>query len=633
MRALVLRCALTSVQGGLAALAVLAVCAVLRRLRAPSRVLCWLWLAAGLRFLLPGIPLTLPRPQSAPLAKAADTVQALTAPVAAVQNTAVPSPALPAAAVAAAGTVTSAAPWYAQITVWHVLAAIWAAGVLTLAVRAVIGYWRLARRVALAYKTGDGCFTAPEVESPFTLGILHPRIFVPDDLHGPERAAVLRHERTHIARGDTVTKPLFYAIACLHWPNPLVWLAFAQFERTMECACDEAAVRGLVPERRRDYGESILRFAALPRGQVPGSLAFSRGRVKERVVRVLRYRRPGRLVILGCALAALLTGTACMLRPTVAAAVQTPVVNDVPAAPETTPAPEPAAGRTPQAMAGYFCDPLPEHYAISRFAGPYHRGDDLIAGQGSHVAAAAAGVVREAGFDETLGCYIILDHPDAPGGGWATLYAHLEDTVPLVAAGDAVAAGQTLGYVGDSGDSFGIHLHFELYKGGLSLPPRYFTDYGAPYALTAPDGETYETLAASLAPAAPAFAAPLTSYTRFTTPFEAGEHTGLDIAAPQGTPVYAAADGTVTEAGYDSEGEQSRGNYIRILHSGDGDWSTLYAHLDSCAVAAGETVTAGQVIGYVGDSGYAFGSHLHFELLQNGVPVDPEAYVAFPAAE
>lgn len=631
MKALVLRCALASVQGGLAALVVLGVCAVLRRLRAPSRVLCWLWLAVGLRFLLPGIPVTLPCPRSEPLAKAAAAVQSLTAPVTAVQNSNMLSSALPAAPTTATVNQVAAAPWYAGLTVWHVLAAVWASGTLALLLRAVLGYCRLAHRVALAYKTDDGCFTAPGVESPFTLGILRPRIFLPAGLQGPERQAVLRHERTHIARGDTVTKPLFYAIACLHWWDPLVWLALAQFERTMECACDEAAVRGLVPERRRDYGESILRFATLPRGQVPGSLAFSRGRVKERVVRVLRYRRPGRLALLGCALAALLTATACMVQPTVADAVQPLALNNAPAAPAPTAAPATmAADRTPQEMAGYFADPLPDRYAISRFAAAGHQGDDLIAGMGSHVVAAAAGVVREAGFDETLGCYILLDHPDAPGGDWASLYAHLEDTAPLVSAGDAVTAGQTLGYVGDTGEATGIMLHFALYKSDTLLPPRYFTDYGTEYALTAPDGETYETLAANLVPAAPVFAAPVQSYSRFTARFDENGHPGLDIAAPQSTPVYAVAAGTVAEAGYDTVGEQSKGNFVRLLHAGGEDWSTLYAHLDSCAVAAGDTVEAGQVIGYVGDTGYAFGDHLHLELLQNGVPVDPLDFIAFP---
>ena len=84
---------------------------------------------------------------------------------------------------------------------------------------------------------------------------------LPPALQGPDRAAVLRHERTHIRRGDTLTKPLFYALACLHWWNPLAWLAFRQFERAAEQACDEAAVRGATPAERTAYCESLLRFA------------------------------------------------------------------------------------------------------------------------------------------------------------------------------------------------------------------------------------------------------------------------------------------------------------------------------------------------------------------------------------
>lgn len=77
------------------------------------------------------------------------------------------------------------------------------------------------------------------------------------------------HERTHIRRGDPLTKPLFYAVACLHWFNPLAWLAFREFERDMEAACDEAAVRGQSSAARSAYCESILRFAMQGRG-VPG---------------------------------------------------------------------------------------------------------------------------------------------------------------------------------------------------------------------------------------------------------------------------------------------------------------------------------------------------------------------------
>ena len=87
--------------------------------------------------------------------------------------------------------------------------AVWLAGVLVLALRSIAGYWRLRRSVTLACKAPDGCYGGACVAAPFTLGILRPRIYLPDSLQGAARQAVLLHEQTHIRRGDPLTKPLF----------------------------------------------------------------------------------------------------------------------------------------------------------------------------------------------------------------------------------------------------------------------------------------------------------------------------------------------------------------------------------------------------------------------------------------
>ncbi len=97
-------------------------------------------------------------------------------------------------------------------------------------------------------------------------------------------------------------------------------------------------------------------------------------------------------------------------------------------------------------------------------------------------------------------------------------------------------------------------------------------------------------------------------------------HTGIDIPAPQGEAVLAAADGTITEVGYDTE----RGNYLVIDH-GDG-LTTLYGQCRDFTVEAGDIVQAGEMIGAIGATGMATGSHLHFEVRQDGVPQDPVMY-------
>ena len=94
-------------------------------------------------------------------------------------------------------------------------------------------------------------------------------------------------------------------------------------------------------------------------------------------------------------------------------------------------------------------------------------------------------------------------------------------------------------------------------------------------------------------------------------------HGGTDIAAPEGTPILAAADGTVVAATYNAGGY---GFYVKIMHNGT--YSTLYGHCSALLVSAGQTVKQGQVIARVGSTGYSTGPHLHFEVIQNGVRVD-----------
>jgi murein DD-endopeptidase MepM/ murein hydrolase activator NlpD len=101
-------------------------------------------------------------------------------------------------------------------------------------------------------------------------------------------------------------------------------------------------------------------------------------------------------------------------------------------------------------------------------------------------------------------------------------------------------------------------------------------------------------------------------------------HEGIDIGAAQGTPIRAAASGTVTFAGQMS----GYGNVVIVQHAGG--LQTRYAHQSAMSVTAGQTVAAGEVIGAVGATGEATGPHLHFEVRLNGVAVDPAPYLSTP---
>ena len=98
-------------------------------------------------------------------------------------------------------------------------------------------------------------------------------------------------------------------------------------------------------------------------------------------------------------------------------------------------------------------------------------------------------------------------------------------------------------------------------------------------------------------------------------------HSGLDIATTAGTPIVAAAPGYVAWSRYGS----SYGNYVMIIHTNG--YATLYAHMSSAAVSADQYVSRGDVIGYEGTTGFSTGPHLHFEIRENGIPVDPQLYL------
>ena len=626
MRSTVFAFLLLSARGGAAALAAWAVCKLLRRAHAPSRLLCWLWLAVGLRFVLPwGIPLSLPRPQNTQLAAAADTVQELgELPLVA------PPPAVSAPA--------AALPWYARLTPWHALAAVWAVGVAVLAVRGIVGYIKLKCHVALACKTSDGCYSGACVTAPFTLGILRPRVYLPDDLQGTARRAVLLHEQTHIRRRDPLTKPLFYAVACLHWFNPLAWLAFCTFERDMEAACDEAAVRGRPLPERNAYCESLLHFAVQGRS-IPGSLAFGQGSVKERIVHLLHYRRLGAGALAVCAAVVGLSVTACMVRPQVEDAPATAAPPATAETAEPTPAPAPtsvpavAAAALPTldnaANSPRFICPVKYKY-ISRFATNGHRGDDLCAAEGTEIYAAADGVVLAAQEHYSWGNFVEIDHgADANGLRWSTLYAHMQSCA--VQVGQTVTAGQVIGYVGSTGNATGNACHFEMQVNGTLVEPRYFTAYGGSDAAELTQEKADEILAEAVRRAASdqvtaADGAALSGVDLFTLPVapppqvsgydpENG-HPGIDFAAEEGAEVYAVAGGIVTAADYDVE----KGNYVVLDHGGG--LETEYQHLKSSLVSAGQSVVQSQVLGYVGSTGNSTGPHLHFEARQDSAPAD-----------
>lgn len=267
--------------------------------RAPKRFRLLLWAVVGLRLVLPVsiesalslVPSTQTLPENVMYAAAPELNTGIAA-----LNDAI-NPAFTAAF--APEPAASANPLQVLLPVASV---IWLAGAAAMLLWALVSWLRLRRRVAEAVRLEGNMFESERVASPFVLGLIRPRIYLPFGLDEGAREQVLTHERAHIARGDHVIKPLGWLILAVYWYNPLVWLAYALFCRDIELACDERVIRRLPVSGRADYSQALLDLSRPHHGVGACPLAFGESAVKGRVKSVLTYKRPAFWLIMLAAL-------------------------------------------------------------------------------------------------------------------------------------------------------------------------------------------------------------------------------------------------------------------------------------------------------------------------------------------
>lgn len=555
-----------SVSGAAAALVIWLAVLILRQLRAPRAVCCALWLAVLVRLLCPvGFASAISIFNAPGLGHCVEALQGEAAVLGydetawqdtdaagqaglppagphtdisgplpengalfATDAAALAQPAAPDAAIAIGPDEpdtlgTQGTPSLSLRAALPLLALLWLAGALGMALHGLAGAARLRRQVAPAFKVeGEpGVYTGEQIAEPFAFGILRPRICLPLGLTQEEQRIILLHERAHLRRRDNLVKPLFYAALCLHWFNPLAWLAFRGMAGDMEAACDEAVLRAAGGGVKAAYCRSLLRFCG-PRARAAAALSFGEGQVSGRVRAVLGYRRPAFWAAAAAALAAILLAAACMADPIAdrvadriadriadraaepadasgAAGADEPPAQSIPAESgpaDSTPEPgepdgggpdegEPAeglpggdalenteypAGDPGEAAADDpgFVWPVPDYECVTRWMDGYHKGADIVAGAGTPIVAAADGEVITAMDHFSYGNYLVIDH----GDGWRTLYAHCD--ILLVQEGDTVTQGQQIAAVGSTGNTNSNICHFEIYLGGTRLSARDF---------------------------------------------------------------------------------------------------------------------------------------------------------------
>lgn len=184
---------------------------------------------------------------------------------------------------------------------WTVLVGkyMWIVGMSVMFWRFGISLVQMRKKVSTAIPVKDNIYIMNETVSPFVMGILKPRIYLSGDLNEKEQKYIILHEQFHIKRCDHIIKMIAYVALCIHWFNPLVWLAYVLFCKDMEMSCDEAVIKKMGEGIKADYSSSLLALST--RHPIIGiSVDFGEGDTKGRIKNIARFSKikPAVIVVL-----------------------------------------------------------------------------------------------------------------------------------------------------------------------------------------------------------------------------------------------------------------------------------------------------------------------------------------------
>lgn len=209
--------------------------------------------------------------------------------------------------------------WTAQVLntihVWQVLGIIWLVGVVAWSIYGIGSYVTLHCKVLCCEQMEDNIYLADDIPTPFVLGILQPKIYVPSDMKQENLHYVIEHERTHIMRKDYLWKMLGFAVTGVHWFNPLVWLAFHLWDKDIEMACDEETVQRIGMDNKWDYAKVLLLMAS-GRKEIPMlPVAFGEGDTKSRIENILKDKNTRKRIAIVASVLVVLMGIVFLTKP------------------------------------------------------------------------------------------------------------------------------------------------------------------------------------------------------------------------------------------------------------------------------------------------------------------------------
>lgn len=299
-----------SITAGYVAIAVILLRLLLRK--APRWISCTLWALVGLRLVLPfsfeSVMSLIPRSAAVTPDILHSTEPAISSGVSAVNSVVNPT---------IGGSMTpavadSANPMQIVMTIAGI---VWIVGMIAMVLYSAITYGKLQRKIASAVLFKDNIYESDAISSPFVLGIIKPRIYLPFAVGEEDREYVVSHEQTHIRRKDHWIKPFGFLLLTVYWFNPLIWVAYVLLCRDIEVACDEAVIKNIGGDEKKAYSLALLNCAVKRRNIAMCPLAFGEVGIKERVKNVLNYKKPAFWIVTIAVIACVVAGICLLSNP------------------------------------------------------------------------------------------------------------------------------------------------------------------------------------------------------------------------------------------------------------------------------------------------------------------------------
>lgn len=381
----------------------------------------------------------------------------------------------------------------------YIASLIWLTGIIIMLAYFIISFLVIRHKVSASIRTASNIYECDEIVSPFILGLISPKIYLPSGLDARVKECVIAHENVHISRRDYLWKPLGFVILAIYWFNPLCWISYILLCRDIEYACDEKTTKDKEDSWRADYCQALLDCSVQKKMITACPVAFGEVSVKNRIKKVLDYKKPA-FWFVAIAIVASLCIAVCFMtssdRPGIFESTEVAVelepvsvsvdeisednkttdekavdeetiddkvtdeavidteVTDSEVISEVT-EPESLVWPTESSViAKGFSDNdslpegAPEGVKTERIS--------IVAPVGTPVYSASSGIVIDTGFNSYDGYYIEILSDD----GFHFGYYHLDQI--YLNTGDTTVAGNEIGTVGNTGSSTGPHLGFSM---------------------------------------------------------------------------------------------------------------------------------------------------------------------------